>query len=138
MVPFIPILMGFSWVKSLARGFSFFKDHVFVFIIIGGLLFSVLETLYLKRVISEREELGKRVVALEQSLKEEQKLYEAMLDALEERVHDAEKRQDFEEKAQQEIQKDRELGDGPIAPVLRNSLDRLRKRQTEFGGPDTK
>lgn len=89
-------------------------------------------TLYVRHVISENDILTAEVKQIKADLKEERERHAEIVGALEEKAQDVEERQDFKGKAQKEIAKDRVTGDAPMAPVLRNAVDRLRERQAEF------
>lgn len=90
---------------------------------------------YVRHVIEKNDKLEKQVEQLQLDLKTERENHEKVVKALEGKARDAEERSKFKEKSAKEIEKDRKKGDGPMAPVLRNTIDRLRARQAALGTP---
>lgn len=69
-----------------------------------------------------------RVVA-EQQLEATQRVSAAKIDALQSTMEEGYERQYFLQKTETGIDQGRAVGDGPLAPVLRDTLGRLRQRQ---------
>lgn len=127
MLPFLPLLLKVKWIKWV-------WDHKDIIGIIILALALIAGTLYIRHVVVENGKLEKQVEDLTEELKTERENHKKIVDALEGKARDAEERQNFKEKSQKEIERDRKNGDAPMAPVLRNTLDRLRTRQAEFQG----
>ena len=127
MIPFLPFLLKFRWVK-------FVWDNRWLVAIVVLVLLIAGEALYMRHVLSENGKLEKQVEELESTLKTERENHRKVIEALEGKARDAQERQNFKDNSRREIEKDRKNGDAPSAPVLRNTLERLRARQAQFEG----
>lgn len=63
------------------------------------------------------------------SLETTQRVAAAKIDAMQSTMEDTDERNKFIQNTEQGIQQDKTAGDGPLAPVLRDALGRLRQRQ---------
>lgn len=125
MLPFLPFLLKFRWIK-----FAWDNRWILALVVLVALIAG--EALYLRHVLAENGKLEKQVEDLSSTLEIERENHKNVVKALEGKARDAEERQNFKEKSRREIEKDRQNGDAPMAPVLRNTLDRLRTRQADF------
>lgn len=119
----LTFLMGFKWIKWLFDNRKGVGIAVLV-VLIG------LSVLYVSHIRSENVRLEGENAVLTDTLKAERENHAKTIKALEDKAKDAEDRHQFRDKTRKEIEKDRKEGDGVVAPVLRNAVERLRDRQT--------
>jgi septal ring factor EnvC (AmiA/AmiB activator) len=119
-------MLWFLWLQK-------YKNIIAV-MVIGAIV--VCGFLVVTNAFKERDRLREEVKQLAEALKTEQESHEKMVTALEGSIKDAKQRSDFEKESRKEIEKDRKGGDGPMAPVLRNAIERLRTRQAT-NSPDS-
>lgn len=77
----------------------------------------------------ERDELSDKLTAATQVIRDMRAWHDATVAALERKVEGERERHDFEQEQIIRNQEGRKNGDGPLAPVLADGLQRLRERQ---------
>jgi type II secretory pathway pseudopilin PulG len=79
----------------------------------------------------ERDELKEQLRGASQVISDQRAWHDDTVAALERKANNETERSDFERGAVARNQADRVAGDGPVAPVLRDGLSALRRRQAE-------
>lgn len=102
-------------------------------LVVGGvaLLAILAGGAYVSHVIEKNGKLKAEVKELKLDLKTERENHKKDIALLEDRARDVQERSKAKEKGRDAIEEDRKTGDGPMAPVLHNTLERLRKRQSD-------
>lgn len=118
------ILSALKWAKT---------NWVLVAYVVGALAIAGL-VLYVRHVIEENGKLETQVEQLQTDLKTERETRQKVVAALEERAKNAEDRNNFAGKSAKAIEEGRKTGDAPMAPVLRDTISRLRERQAQHAG----
>ena len=100
-------------------------------IIISAVLFVLFFLLVMSSLHMARKIIDLKVsnAQLQTQLVEEKDKLDRTIRAFENKQKDKHERDNFKNKHEKSIQNDRKQGDGDIAPVLHNTIDRLRERQ---------
>lgn len=116
-----------TWILWLWKYRKYVGIAALALVIVSGVL-------YVRHVIKENGKLETQVEQLQADLKTERETRQKVVNALEERAKNAEERNDFATKNAKAIENGRKTGDAPMAPVLRDTLGRLRERQAQHAG----